>query len=230
MATTPRWEPRRLSAVKVELPEGVTPGGTRGRILLGGLQLFAELGFHGTSIRDLGSAAGINSATLYAHYPSKEHILAELVLLGHQAMHERLQQAVLDAPAGPAEQLRALVTAHVYVHTDFPLLALVANAELHALSPAQAAPSLALREQTQQLALGVVQRGIDAGVFQVPDAYLATAAVSAMGVRVASWFGPDQPYRREQIAQSYADFALRVVGATSADASPADSTPAEKER
>lgn len=215
MATNPRWEPRRLSAVKVELPAGVTPSGTRGRILLAGLQLFAEYGFHGTSIRDLGGAAGINSATLYAHYPSKEHILAELVLLGHEAMHERLQQAVLDA-ADPVGQLRALVAAHVYVHTDFPLLALVANAELHALSPDQAAPSLALRAQTQQLALDVVQRGATAGVFHVPDVWLATAAISAIGVRVASWFGPDQPYRREQIAQSYADFALRIVGASPA--------------
>lgn len=213
MATNPRWEPRRLSAVKVELPDGVTPGGTRGRILLAGLELFAEYGFHGTSIRDLGGAAGINSATLYAHYPSKEHILAELVRLGHEAMHRRLQQAVLEAPADPIEQLRALVTAHVLVHTDFPLLALVANAELHALSAEQAAPSLALRAQTQELALGVIQHGVDKGVFHVPDAWLATAAISAMGVRVASWFGPDQPYTREQIAETYAGFALTIAGA-----------------
>lgn len=212
MATNPRWDPRRLSAVKVELPEGVTPGGTRGRVLLAGLQLFAEYGFHGTSIRDLGGAAGINSATLYAHYSSKEHILAELVLLGHQAMYQRIQQAVIEAPADPVEQLRALVTAHVLVHTDFPLLALVANAELHALSAEQAAPALALRVQTQELALGVIQHGVDKGVFHVPDVWLATAAISAMGVRVASWFGPDQPYTREQIAQTYAAFALAVAG------------------
>jgi AcrR family transcriptional regulator len=200
--------------VAVELPEGVTPDGTRGRILLAGLQLFAEFGFHGTSIRDLGAAAGINSATLYAHYPSKEHILAELVLLGHEAMHRRLQQALIESSADPVEQLRALVTAHVYVHTDFPLLALVANAELHALSAEQAAPSLALRAQTQELGLGVVRLGVEKGVFHMPDVWLATAAISAMGVRVASWFGPDQPYSREQIAQTYAGFALNIVGAT----------------
>ena len=80
------WQPRRLAAVEVELPGGVTPPGTRGRILRAALGLFSELGFHGTSIRQIASGVGINPATLYAHYPSKEHILAELVLLGHQEL------------------------------------------------------------------------------------------------------------------------------------------------
>lgn len=219
MAVSGRWEPRRLTAVAVELPEGATPAGTRGRILLAGLRLFAELGFHGTSIRDLGGAAGVNSATLYTHFPSKEHLLAELVVLGHEEMLKRLRGALLESSADPVDRLRALVAAHVSAHTDFPLLALVANAELHALSAELAAPALALRTQAQELALGVVQHGVDAGVFHVPDVWLATAAISAIGVRVASWFGTDQPYDRAQVADTYAEFATRIVGAATPERS-----------
>ncbi|MDI1462605.1 TetR/AcrR family transcriptional regulator [Catellatospora sp. KI3] len=211
--TGPRWEPRRLSAVAVELPPGVTPAGTRGRILLAGLQLFAEYGFHGTSIRDLATAVGINSATLYAHYPAKEHVLAELVLLGHEELHRRLQQALVEAPPGPAAQLAALVRAQVGAHADFPLLALVANAELHALSPERAAPALALREQSRQLGLRVLRLGADRGEFRVADPVLAATAIGSMGMQVAHWFGPDQPYTRDQVADAYADFALQLVGA-----------------
>jgi AcrR family transcriptional regulator len=213
MAMSQRWEPRRLTAVAVELPDGVTPKGTRGRLLLAGLRLFAEFGFHGTSIRDLGSAAGVNSATLYTHFPSKEHILAELVQLGHEETLRRLHQAFVESSADPVDRLRALVSAHVAMHADFPLLALVANAELHALSAELAAPALALRNQAQELALGVIAHGVDAGVFHVPDVWLAAAAISAMGVRVASWFGSDQPYGRDQVAETYAEFATRIVGA-----------------
>lgn len=32
-------------------------------------------------------------------------------------------------------------------------------------------------------------------------------------MQVAHWFGPDQPYSREQVADAYADLALRMVGA-----------------
>ena len=34
-----------------------------------------------------------------------------------------------------------------------------------------------------------------------------------MGMHVAQWFGPDQPYTSEQLADRYAQFALRIVGA-----------------
>jgi AcrR family transcriptional regulator len=209
-----QWEPRRLAAVAVELPEGVTPPGTRGRILHAALALFAEYGFHGASIRDLAGRVGITSATLYAHYPSKEHVLAELVRLGHEELHRRLQRALVAAGPGPAAQLAALVRAHVLAHADYPLLAMVANGELHALSADKAAPALALREQSRQLLLQVLHHGVATGAFAVADEFLAAVAIGSIGLRVASWFGPDLPYTREQVADAFADFALRMVGTT----------------
>src|SRR5262249_40324443 len=83
VVTNPRWDSRRLMAVEARLPEGVAPPGTPERILLSALRLFAEYGFHGTSIRDIAAGIGINSATLYAHYLSKAHILSALVRIGH---------------------------------------------------------------------------------------------------------------------------------------------------
>ncbi|MFG2825552.1 TetR/AcrR family transcriptional regulator [Kitasatospora sp. NPDC048365] len=211
----PGWEPRRVVAVEPVLPEGVTPPGTRGRILQEALALFAEAGFAGTSIRQIGSAVGINSATLYAHYPSKEHVLAALVTIGHEEMHARLAEAVeRTRQDGPAERLTALVRAHVLIHTDFPLLALVTNGEIHALSPEQAEPALALRHACWQFLLDVVEDGVARGDFAVPDVLLAAGAISAMGVRVPAWFGPDQAFTREQVARDYAEFALRIVGAS----------------
>lgn len=208
----PSWDPRRLTAVAVNLPEGVTPPGTRGRILRSGLRLFAEYGFFGASIRDIAREVGINSATLYAHYPSKEHVLAELIQVGHDELHRRMRQAYAESPDDPAEQLAALVRAQVGVHTDYPLLALVANHELHALSPERAAPALALREQSRLMLLEVLTDGRDRGVFSIADTTLTGIAIGSMGVRIANWFGPDQAYTREQVADAFVGFALRLVG------------------
>lgn len=211
MTQTP-WDPRRLTAVAVELPEGVTPPGTRGRILRAALKLFAEYGFFGASIRDIAREVGINSATLYAHYPAKEHVLAELIRLGHEELHRRMREASAAAGDEPAEQLAALVRAQVLVHTDYPLLALVANHELHALSPERAAPALALREEARQLLLAALVRGAAAGAFDITDLPLTGIAIGSLGMRVANWFGPDQPYTREQVADAFVGFALRLVG------------------
>jgi AcrR family transcriptional regulator len=209
----PKPPARRLAAEEAELPEGVTPPGTAGRILHAGLKLFSEYGFHGASIRDIAVATGINSATLYAHYPSKEHILAALVRLGHEELHSRLQRSLVEAGGSPAAQLAALVRAHVTAHAEYPLLAVVANSELHALSPELAAPAIALREQSTRLLLAVLHRGVASGEFAIDDAFLAAAAIGSMGLRVAHWFGPHQPYGRDDVADAFAAFALRLVGA-----------------
>jgi AcrR family transcriptional regulator len=212
--SAPRWDPRRLNAVAVALPAGATPSGTAGKILHSALKLFAEFGYFGTSIRDIAEGAEVNSATLYAHFASKERILGHLVLSGHQELHERLQDALIKADPGPAAQLAGLVRAHVYIHTDYPLLALVANSELHALSAELAAPALLLREQSRQLLLRVLEHGRTSGVFHVDDVTLAAIAIGSMGIRIASWFGPDQPYTRERVADAQITFALRIAGAT----------------
>ncbi|MFJ6198523.1 TetR/AcrR family transcriptional regulator [Micromonospora sp. NPDC092111] len=206
------WEPRRLTAVSADLPDGVTPAGTRGRVLRAALKLFAEYGFFGASIRDIAREVGINSATLYAHYPSKEHMLAELIKIGHEELHRRMRQALAHAASEPAVQLTALVRAQVIVHTDYPLLALVANHELHALTPERAAPALALREECREMLLGVLGSGVAQGVFHSADVTLTGIAIGSMGMRVANWFGPDQPYTREQVTDAFAGFALRLVG------------------
>ncbi|MGW2939437.1 TetR family transcriptional regulator [Streptomyces sp. NPDC001156] len=208
----PAWEPRRVVAMAAVLPDGVTPPGTRGRILQAGLELFAESGFAGASIRQIAGMVGINSATLYAHYPSKGHVLAELVRIGHEEMRARLAEAADGTRKdSAARQLTALVRAHVLVHTDYPLLAVVTNSELHALDPELAAPSLQLRDECRRLLADVLEQGIKNGEFSLADPLLAVTAIGGLGVQVAHFFGPTLGRTREQVADQYAQFALRMV-------------------
>src|SRR6266508_1275915 len=60
------------------------------------------------------------------------------------------------------------------------LLALVANQELHALTPEQAAPSLVLREQPRDLALRVLRRGVQRGAFTAGDITLRERVILTM--------------------------------------------------
>ncbi len=204
-------EIRRLSARHGGLPAGPGPTGPRRRILEAALGQFAERGYAGASIRNIASAAGVRSATLYAHYVAKEQILADIVLIGHVDHHEQLQAALAGSDDRPDKQLAALVRAHVRWHAAHPRLAVVANAELHALSPDLAGPSLAVRDSSTQLLLDAARRGAEAGVFAPVDEWLAVAAIGGMGIRVASWFTPDGDYAADDVAAAYADFALRIM-------------------
>src|SRR5262249_33783305 len=161
------------------------PEGTKGRILQAGLRLFAERGFHGTSIRDIGAAVGLRAANLYLHFPSKEHLLAELVRLGCEIHHRFVRRAlIMGAGSGTVGQVKSLVRAHVRAHAQYPALVSVANHEARALPPELLEPAEVFRRDSIAIVTEVVQRGVDEGVFDVPSAWLATAAISAMGVRV----------------------------------------------
>lgn len=200
----------RVDAKEPALPAEAMRDGTAGRILATGLQLFARDGYHGTSIRDIGDALGLKAANLYDHFTSKEHLLAELVRIGHAEHLRSMQHAVIHAD-GPVAQLEALVRAHVRLHAEYAMLATVASSEMHALSPELAAPALALRRQTEELLASVVARGIAAGVFDPPHAWVTGAAIAGMGVRVAYWFPGDQKLSIDEVADLHAELALRMM-------------------
>jgi AcrR family transcriptional regulator len=203
---------RRLAAHESALPGDDARAEVPRRILHAAVARFSEVGFHGTSIRDLAEAAGVGAASLYDHFPSKEHLLAELVHLGHDHHQAALRRAVLEGGGAPADQLRSFVVAHVTFHAEYPVLAVVANHELHCLPPELAAASLALRSQSEGLLLDILDRGRATGDFLADDMFLVAAAIGAMGIRVASWIGSRDGYAAPEVAATYARFALSIAG------------------
>lgn len=194
------------------LPPRLTSNGTLRRLQEAALVRFGERGYHGVSIRELAEAAGVTVSSIYSHVSAKEDLLAELMTVGHLEQNEWTRRALETAPGDATAQLRAVVEAHVRVHATYPLLTRVCNKELHALSPENAARVMEIRHDSERLFLDVVERGIAQGRFRFADPWLAVAAIGGMGIRVAEWFDPRGPYSVEEVAQGYADLALRMLG------------------
>ena len=197
------------------LPPRATADGTLRRVQETALALFAERGYHGVSMRELAAAAGIRASSLYVHVASKEDLLLQLIVLGHEEHRDAMRQATLDADGGmPEAQLAAAVRAHVRFHATFPLLALVSNNELRSLGDEARAIVAAVRGDAEGLLRDIIERGIRTGAFHCDDTWLAMAAIGGMGIRVASWYRPGPgTYPIEQVCDTYADFALRIAGA-----------------
>jgi len=60
-------------------PPVVTPSDQRRRILDIALRLMADGGVHAMSMRSLASACGLNVATIYHYFPSKDALLGEVI-------------------------------------------------------------------------------------------------------------------------------------------------------
>ena len=206
-----------IDAAPELLPPRARADGTLRRLLETALELFAARGYHGVSMRELASAAGVGLSSVYGHVASKEDLLLELVLLAHDEHRDGLRLALLETDGEPGQQLRAVVEAHVRLHATYPLLTIVANNELHALPEGARRSVLAVRGDAERTITSIVERGQRQGVFSCDDAWLATAAIGGMGIRVASWYRAGEGYSVDAVCRQYALFALRLVGWTGLD-------------
>src|SRR6184192_1984940 len=76
-------------------------------------RLFAEKGYHGTSVGDLAGAMGVQKGSLYAHINSKADLLWEVAREGAAAFHAALDDVPEDLP--PTEKIRLALRAHLRV-------------------------------------------------------------------------------------------------------------------
>jgi AcrR family transcriptional regulator len=61
-------------------------------------KLFAERGYHPTSVADIVESLGVGKGVFYWYFSSKEELLAEILRESHQALRRRQQQAIGDEP------------------------------------------------------------------------------------------------------------------------------------
>ena len=90
--------------------------GRRAQILAVAAELFADRGFHGVSVGELGAACGISGPALYRHFPSKDAMLAEMLVSISEELLAVGRERVAEA-GGAAEAVVALVRWHI----DFAL-------------------------------------------------------------------------------------------------------------
>ncbi len=76
-------------------------------------RLFAERGYHGTSIGDLAEALGVQKASLYHHFASKQELLYATMREGADAFHGALDAIPEALPV--TERIRLAMRAHLAV-------------------------------------------------------------------------------------------------------------------
>lgn len=196
------------------------PTAAQQRILDAAATCFAERGFHGTSTRDIARQAGLSPAVLYVHYPSKEDVLFEISRRGHEHALDRMRESrAAGAPLG--EQLAAVTHAFALWHAREHTIARIVNYELAALSPAHFPIIAELRRAIEREMRDVVAAGIASGEFHSDRPEATSLAILSLAIDLGRWFRDEGEWSPEDVAEHYAQLALRMVGADlAAAASP----------
>ncbi len=79
-------------------------------------RLFAERGFSGASLEDVGAAVGVSGPAVYRHFANKQALLGAILVRVSERLRAGGERVVKTVPGAP-EQLKALIRFHV----DFAL-------------------------------------------------------------------------------------------------------------
>ncbi|MFF5469855.1 TetR/AcrR family transcriptional regulator [Streptomyces achromogenes] len=98
----------------------------REQILKEAARLFAERGFHGVGVDEIGAAVGISGPGLYRHFPGKDAMLAELLVGISGQLLTGARRRLAEADGIPATRvLDSLIEGHIdFALDDRPLITL----------------------------------------------------------------------------------------------------------
>jgi len=160
----------------------------RSRIIAVAEVLFTKLGFDGTSMRDIAADAGMQAASLYYHFASKDELLWAVWEKGGLELLARLERAIEYVP-DPWERIEAACVAHVTGLLDWRR----ANQVLFVMPPWHYPESIrarviALRDRYEAILVGLIddlplRRGVNRH-------YLRLALIGALSWSLY-WYSPE---------------------------------------
>ncbi|MFW0784141.1 TetR/AcrR family transcriptional regulator [Gordonia sp. CPCC 206044] len=180
------------------------------RIRNAAIASFAEVGYGGTSTRQIAKRLNMSAAAMYPHYRSKEELLYAIALEGHRGVLAALR-AVDDDTQPAGERLRAVVSEFTRWQARHHDHAKVVQYELHGLTRAHYREIAAIRRETTEVLTVIVRHGVASGEFDATEPDDAVLALSSLCVDVCRWF-PSRTHRDPvALGRAYADLAVRMV-------------------
>ncbi|KUL52746.1 MULTISPECIES: TetR/AcrR family transcriptional regulator [unclassified Streptomyces] len=130
----------------------------REQILKEAARLFAERGFHGVGVDEIGAAVGISGPGLYRHFAGKDAMLAELLVGISGQLLTGGKRCVGDTDGSPGRVLDALIDGHIDFALDDRSLITLHDRELDRLRDSDRKLVRQLQRQYVEIWVDVVRK------------------------------------------------------------------------
>lgn len=189
----------------------VTTRNSREDVVRAAGRLFAERGYHGTSMRDLGRELGLLGSSLYSHVDSKQDLLVEVVEEGARLFEASAQNALMVE--GEAEdRLRSLITGHVDVVVDDLDVARTYLNEARMLDSVSRQRIIDARDHYEEAFRTVIREGIDQGSFRESlDPKTSSIFILSVLNALERWYDPNGVLDRSALVSELTKFALAAL-------------------
>jgi AcrR family transcriptional regulator len=186
----------------------VSTRNSRADVVAAAGRLFADRGYHGTSMRDLGRELGLLGSSLYAHVDSKQDLLVEVVEEGARLFQDSARAAL--AVEGPAlDRLRALVSGHVEVVLANQDVVRTFLNEARMLDTSHRSRVIAARDGYEQTFRDVIGAGVEEGSFRADvDPRIASIFVLSILNALERWYRVDGELDRNGLVEAILAFVV----------------------
>jgi len=176
---------------------------TTGRLFDAAAALFCRQGYGATTTREIAAAVGIQQAALYYHIASKEDLLYRICISSLEPFLAEVPAKVEQARC-PAEQIRALIHAHLTTLLRYQQRNVTQLTELRSLSTRHRAEVLKLRDEYEQFSRATLESAQKTGAIRadVPVKYLNLALMSILN-HATLWFRRDKTLNQDQLAEIF---------------------------
>lgn len=145
-------------------------------------RLFAERGYHGTSMGDIAEAMGVQKASLYSLTESKQQLLYDTVRTGAEAFHAALDG--VDDGAHAVERIRRALRGHLRVVGEQVDAATVFTREWRYLEGSFSEEFVAERRRYEERWRDLFREGVERGELRVD---LRPSDAALLVLSAANW-------------------------------------------
>lgn len=188
----------------------------RERIIAAAVELFYERGYENTTLDAVAERLGVTKPFIYAHFPSKGELLAEICARGIASALAAMDsvRALELPPSGRLAELgRRFVTA---VLENQKHIAIFAREEKNLLAADFARISEMRRDFDRKLT-ALLAEGIERGEFRIADPRLAALAIGGMVSWAYVWYRPNGRLSLAELAEEMSALVLAMVQAGPAE-------------
>ncbi|AOY59621.1 MULTISPECIES: TetR/AcrR family transcriptional regulator [Desulfococcus] len=171
------------------------------------IELFFKKGYFATSISEIAKGSGIQKASIYYHYRSKEDLLFSIL----KATMDDLTRYLKNNLAGLDDiesKIRVAVHGHVRFHLERQKENFIANSELRGLTSEHYRAIVEKRDEYERIFQDLIRQGREEGIFADVDVKILSYAILTLCTAGASWFNPGGRLTVDEIADIYEKFIL----------------------
>ncbi len=180
---------------------------SRDLILESAAQVFCQKGYNGASMADIAEAVGLQKATLYHHFGSKQEILAELLDRAMAIVTENMLQ-VLRLDSTPDEKLKKAMRAYLQVLCEQPDLSSVLLFEYRSLEKEQYKRHIHNRDKFEKMWRDLVKEGIDSGRMRSESVSMTVWALLGVMNWTITWYRPEGKLSAGEISDLFFNLFL----------------------